>query len=761
MATRWYRVVVVLSLLLLPLTLVSVTAAKSKGEPPGQAKHAESGTWVGKLRGDSAFVAVVYDGTQLVAYVCDDGRFGSWFFAAPGPGSRFQLAGAGDALLDVTLGANAEGQFTKDGQIYEFKAHKTKGEALYRADAVPHDTAVVGGWIKDGGQTRGTLAIGSSLIAAPTLAPTVKVTLSPAVLATLSPAAMTPDTLSRATANTTQFVWAAAGDSYASGEGNPERGISDRNDVEDFSGLRWGNDTSITIPIDGVSLGADLTTCHRSDEAAAPKAQRILEDTYTGMTIRLGFVACGGATTDALTGTYDGPDTSEESLLGYDRVTEPAQLDRIEDFADGQGQLDALYMSIGGNNAGFGEILTDCISPVGPSNCAEIWDTILDARLFNLIKAGGDYEQVNDAIVDRFGDDVPVLIQEYPNPLDNGSTAIPPACFGPDYDAYAEVGFGGYDDALQDNVTHEEANWAFDISSKLNSAVEAAAGTFGWTEVDGHLAAFDGHGVCTAEPFANLNSDGLRRQGRDIPNTSVFLFSSGFMHPNDDGYSQIALAATNELRPLVDDVARGGLARPVNVRIAAATKNGAITLRWNDRSTSENAYEVLVLPVRTQDGRVLILPAGATPFGDGYRIRLAGSDLQQYIADFAGGGQFSFQVRACQTGIRFVEGAGAELQCGAWSAPLIGTNVAPASPTGVHHVTQSVRAGTRFTIVDVVTWSPQVDAIEFVVRIETPDGSASETRTTGTRFQRSVLTGATYKVAACNRVGCSFYVTAP
>lgn len=760
-AMRCYRVAVVLALLLLPLTLAGVTRAKPSGDPPGQVKQATAGTWVGKLRGDPAFVAIVYDGTQLVAYVCDDGRFSSWFFAAPGPGSRFQLAGADDALLEVTLGTVADGQFTKDGQTYEFTARKTKQEVLFRADAAPNDTAVVAGWIKNGGQTRGTLAIESTLIAAPTLAPTVKLTLPPDVLATLIPAPMTPDTLSRATANTTKFVWAAVGDSYASGEGNPERDISDPTAVEDFTGLRWGNDTSISVPIPGVSLGADLTTCHRSDEAAAPKAQRMLEDTYTGMTIRLGFVACGGATTDALTGKYDGPGTTKESLLGYDRVTQPAQLDRIQGFADAQGRLDALYMSIGGNNAGFGEIITDCISPSGPSNCADVWDTLLNARLFDLIKPGGEYEEVNNAIVARFGDDLPVLIQEYPNPLHNGSTAIPPACFGPDYDAYAEVGSGGFDDALQDNVTHEEADWAFGVPGLLNSAVESAADTFGWIEVDDHLTAFDGHGVCTKEPFDNLNSAGLRQQGRDIPDTSVFQFSSGFMHPNDAGYEQIALAATGELRPLVDDVARGGLARPVNVRIAAATQNSALTLRWNDRSTSENAYEVLVLPVRTQDAGRLILPAGSTPFGAGYRVRLFGADLQEFVAQFAGGGQFSFQVRACQTGIRTSEGIGSEFQCGAWSAPLIGTNVAPADPTGVRLTRQVVQIGARFATVDVLTWSPQVDAIEFVVGIKAVAGGVTEIRTTATRFQRSTLVGATYKVAACNRIGCSFYVTAP
>jgi hypothetical protein len=757
MAVRSYCAAVALVLALLPLTATSFAAA----DAPGQAKQAAAGAWVGQLHGDPAFVAIVYDGAQLAAYVCDDGRLGTWFFASPGAGARFELAGAGGALLVVTLGAVADGQFIKDGQTYKFEAHKTNREVLFRADAAPNDTPVVAGWIKNGGQTRGTVAIGSNLTPAPTLATTVKVTIAPGVLASLSPAAMTPDTLAQPTANTTKFVWGAVGDSYASGEGNPEAGIADRTKVEDFTGLRWGNDTSIFVPNGSASLAADVTTCHRSDQAAAPKAQRTLQALYGGMTIRLGFVACGGAKTTNLTGPYSGPGTSTASLLGHDRVTQPAQLDRIADFADDQGQLDALYMSIGGNNAGFGDIITDCISPVGPANCADKWDTILDARLFNLIKPGGDYAQVNNRIVTLFGPQLPVLIQEYPNPLHNGSTFIPPACFGPDYDdAPAEVGFGGYDDALQDNITHDEANWAFGVSARLDSAVESAANTFGWTTIDGHLSAFNGHGVCTDQPFVNLNSAALRRQGRDIPDTSFFLFSSGFMHPNDAGYSRMATATTDRLRPLVDNIARGGLAAPVNVRVASATRTGPLTLRWNDRATSENAYEVLVLPVRAEDAADLVVPTGAVRVGAGYRIRLSGAARQEYAVDLAGGGQFSFQVRACQTGIQFIEGLGPEFQCGAWSARIIGTNVDPARPTGVNLTHKSLFLNGKLLLIDSLTWSPQVDAIEFVVRVEATDGSATETRTTGTSYAEfSPPLGALYKVAACNRVGCSFYVS--
>lgn len=749
---RRHSAALVLALVLLPLTAGFVAAA-----PPGQANRDAVGTWVGQLRDDSAaFVAIVSDGSQLVAYVCDDGRTGAWFFATPGPHAQFQLTNAQGARIAFTLGAVAEGRFTKDEASHRFTAHRTDREVLYRADAFPGDTPVVAGWIKHGGQVRGTASIGSTTVAAPTLSPTTEIAISPGTLASLSPAAMTPDTLSQPTANTTKFVWAAAGDSFASGEGNPEAGIGDRTNVESFTGLRWGNDTAIFVPHGSASLAADVTTCHRSDEAAAPKAARTLQATYQGMAIRLGFVACGGATTAALIGTYTGPGTTAASLLGNARVTQPAQLDRIADFAAAQGRLDALVMSIGGNNAGFGEIITDCISPVNPLNCSGKWDPLLDERLASLTSPGGGYDQVNDRIVALFGPNLPVLIQKYPNPLHDGSTSTPPVCQGPDYDGNAEVGVGGYDDALQDNISLAEANWAFGIAGRLNAAVDVAANSFGWTPVGGHLAAFNGHGVCTAQPFVNLNSAALRTQGRDIPDTLFFLFSSGFMHPNNAGYSRMASATVDTLRPLVDNVARGGLAAPTNVRVAAATRNGALTLRWNDRATSENAYEVLVLPARIQDAPLVIVPPGAIRVGDGYRVRLSGANTQQYLADFAGGGRFTFKVRACQTGIRFIEGLGPEFQCGAWSAQITGTNVDPAAPTGLQLTRQTLTT----LVSDRLTWSPQVDAIEFVVRVEQIDGSATETRTTGTSFTLfQPPIGVRYKVAACNRVSCSLYVS--
>src|SRR4051794_2912924 len=256
-----------------------------------------SGTWVGPLQGSKALVALVSDGDQLVAYVCDDGTIGSWFFAPNGDPGSHRLVGKDGSVLDVTLGDKAQGTFTtRDGDQYSFDAHATDKDVLFRADAVAGGTTVLGGWIRpgNGSDARGTLALGSTLQAAPQLATTVPIDIGQLVL-NLAPAPMTPDTLGASTSNTTKFVWGAMGDSFASGEGNPEHGIDDPNSVSNFSGLVWGDDSSIFVP-DGFSLRSDVTTCHRSDRAGAPKANDALKADYPGMTFALGFVACSGAT---------------------------------------------------------------------------------------------------------------------------------------------------------------------------------------------------------------------------------------------------------------------------------------------------------------------------------------------------------------------------------------------------------------------------------------------------------------------------------
>src|SRR4051812_11949299 len=87
--------------LVVALALVAVALATPGA---GSTTSASSGgTWVGPLQGSRAFVAIVSDGDQIAAYVCDNGTVGSWFFGPTGADGRIALAGRDGAGLDVTL----------------------------------------------------------------------------------------------------------------------------------------------------------------------------------------------------------------------------------------------------------------------------------------------------------------------------------------------------------------------------------------------------------------------------------------------------------------------------------------------------------------------------------------------------------------------------------------------------------------------------------------------------------------------------------
>src|SRR5207302_9265106 len=137
-------------------------------------------------------------------------------------------------------GSRARGTFTKDDQVYSFEARATDKDVLFRADAVAGGTTVLAGWIQNGNESRGTLAIGPTLQTAPTLSTAVGVTVNTSFIV-LAPAPMTPDSLATATTNTTKFVWGARGDSDASGQGTPQHGTADPANIASFPALGRGN----------------------------------------------------------------------------------------------------------------------------------------------------------------------------------------------------------------------------------------------------------------------------------------------------------------------------------------------------------------------------------------------------------------------------------------------------------------------------------------------------------------------------------------
>jgi len=131
------------------------------------------------------------------------------------------------------------------------------------------------------------------------------------------------------------WVWAALGDSFASGEGSTQSG-------------GWSD------------------ACHRSSTAYADQAADQLR--RDGDQVRLTMAACTGATTAALTSSFKG---------------QPPQIDAV-----GPG-TNLVTVTMGGNDAGFVELVAGCI--LSTRNCPPgDWSqrlTALDASLASMVEA--------------------------------------------------------------------------------------------------------------------------------------------------------------------------------------------------------------------------------------------------------------------------------------------------------------------------------------------------------------------------------------
>lgn len=94
-------------------------------------------TYVGRVAGSDANIALLVDGERLSGYVCDDdGAIGVWFEDRSLERGRAQLArrGGGEAIGGAVIGPrSASGEIEVDGQRLSYTAEPATGDAgLYR-----------------------------------------------------------------------------------------------------------------------------------------------------------------------------------------------------------------------------------------------------------------------------------------------------------------------------------------------------------------------------------------------------------------------------------------------------------------------------------------------------------------------------------------------------------------------------------------------------------------------------------------------------
>ena len=351
---------------------------------------------------------------------------------------------------------------------------------------------------------------------------------------------------------------ASIGESYASGEGNPDLPAVHPNILPDW----------------------DFAQCHRSRISGRYQAAERISRMDGITVIHANFACSGSGINRGLLGGFDGRGLlggfDGRGLLGgfdgyeINGVPQPeldSQIDQLKDWLVGHGiqNLDVLLISVGGNDIGFNNVVAACISPVpircdiqgGPNNLGEIvqnGEPGVDPEQGLLI----GLSNLKDAF-SRLADEIDVinpghvLITEYPDPLrdENGAfchnfdddfVVLPANLFDPESPPvpvpdWFQVG------AEMALATREENEWVYDeVLIPLNQEILSAAGQHGWEYVGGMLELTMKHGYCSEHSWF--------RTLKQSWNLQLDVF--GGAHPNEIGHMAYEHLIVKRIAELLD-----------------------------------------------------------------------------------------------------------------------------------------------------------------------------------------------------------------
>ncbi len=360
-------------------------------------------------------------------------------------------------------------------------------------------------------------------------------------------------------------VW-TIGDSYASGEGAPDvdGNYNDDGDVFEDQFEDW--DTRFGGPPSTPGANQDSTRCHRSGHTSTSAvATARLRAAFPDVDVRWTSVACGGASIHetgkfggdplpnkgGILRPYDGAEKMGKRGIGADKLVPavyPPQITQINTAFNGR--VDALLMNLGGNDAGFAELIQQCLNIFVLGDCHTNADLnafvtqklgTLNSRFNRLALALEGNAQTGDPELEQPPRDV--FLTKAPMPLrPDGPTSL---CNG--------TPPGGFEKDLK----AVETQWLIDrVVNPLNARFATEASEHGWHIVDAHVEEFHGHAICTAAPenWINHNLQALRKQGElDETEGLPIAVSGGIAHPNRDGYAAIGAALFSRmLEPFVE-----------------------------------------------------------------------------------------------------------------------------------------------------------------------------------------------------------------
>ncbi len=683
-------------------------------------------TFAGRTDNPEMFAAVLTHANGVDAYFCDGIR-DFWFRGSAGD-SPLVLQNSSGAELVLELDADSvRGGLTSGSTVTAFNLPKATGEVLFRGETFLGEQHVLGGWIRlPDGEQRGVVKFGDKSVNSELSEGKLMCgNLVCATLGDMIPAPFTPTTATRTANQPVKFTVIGMGDSFMSGEGAPvtlgNHTNAGQNGMSEAwsSGMPQGANLTISAT-DKARLQSEATACHRgaSGLGLAVAALQIL---WPSVALVHQNFACSGAIVSNLfnTSVSGHANCAKPSLsvdqknncnaLADDLPTQSIlpQLTAVLDFlSDQQLNADAVVMSIGGNDLGFGEIITDCLQAIPGFGCDGDDSAARKALDAGVLVLPGRYEDLNDAFNAAHVPSANVFITKHLNPMRQTGTET---CGGLEFT-----------DQLLRSISDEEGVFVKDVVNVVNQQVNLTHEDLGWNIISSHLGSEVGHGVCTTVPWYNDNTTALRTQGRDlwVPGSPLTL-SSGMFHPNQsgqrEGYKpayQAALknALTTRFRPRTPE-----RFRPV----AFARNNGVdvVTMRWDDPNNFES--------------KSIIRYAG-----NGVRLtKLA--DVTQ--ADFVLSGLSSLVIKACFDGDVEI--------CSAETAPVdIEIKIPTHTPTITSKGPLSVR------------WSDLAPSRLFSTIEFENDGVISRRAVEGQSAQ--ILGGfakvipTRFRVAACNNLGC-------
>jgi hypothetical protein len=362
------------------------------------------------------------------------------------------------------------------------------------------------------------------------------------------------------------------GDSYASGEGNPDGVLKLVENVPDPASVTWmSRRCHRSLWAGPIRAGMDLAA-RRLPEGAAVGTR----GAYTILS-----AACSGAELRDMTTTgYPGRetlaqmsivfgDTAHRNLPFWSRDPQyaverrlTAQIDQIRDIlagyakSGGRPQIDALVLSVGGNDINFGELVVGLVTRrnlLGNQDVAE-------GVRHDIRQLGNDFEVLANALDTRLslngGPPVDqILLTGYPDPTKATEASAPAETTYCDCRRNGFLGLGPIEQSFLCINSNENKAASESVITPLNAELKLVAEKLGWLFVPGIEGALVGHAWCldargASARYVRTFADSSALQGA-LPGTTGL--STGAMHPSANGHEK---AYRDNIRAALQDERR-------------------------------------------------------------------------------------------------------------------------------------------------------------------------------------------------------------